>query len=80
MVPATSEEDGVSVAVAPETLMDAETFEEEPDAVKKNVEEKNDELLMAREKVALTLEPVETPVAPEEGETRVMTGGCTTAP
>lgn len=75
MVPEASAEDGVSVAVEPDTLMDAETEEEEPFGVKKNVEEKKEELLIAREKVAIMLVLVATPLAPEVGETCVMVGG-----
>ena len=69
----------MSVAVEPDTLMEAATvFEEE--SVKKNVDEKNDELLIAREKVAVMLVLVATPLAPEVGETLVMVGGCTAEP
>lgn len=76
---AASDEEGVSVAMAPETLMDADTLEEEPLGVSEKVEEENDELLMAREKVTLTLVLVETPLAPAAGVRLVMVGGVAAA-
>ena len=74
-----SAEDGVSVAVAPETFMDADTLEEEPLGVSEKVEEENDELFIEWEKVTLTLVLVETPVAPEAGVRLVMVGGADAA-
>ena len=78
VAPAASNDEGVSVAVDPETLIDAATLPDGP--VKKKVEEENDEPLMARENVALTLVPVETLVAPEAGAMLVTDGGVTADP
>lgn len=72
-------DDGVSVAVAPETLMDAETPEDEPLGVSEKVDDENDELLIARENVTLMLVLVEMPLAPDAGARLVMVGGVAAA-
>ena len=75
VVPAANADDGVSVAVAPETLIDAATFDDAPDALSVNVEEVNVELFIERLKVTETLVPVETPVAPDAGDWLRIPGG-----
>ena len=75
MVPAANADVGVSVAVAPETAMDAATFDGAPAARSVNVEEVNVELFIAWLKVTETLVPVATPVAPAAGDWLVITGG-----
>lgn len=65
----------MSVAVAPETLIDAATFDDAPAARSENVDEEKLAAFMERSKVTATLVLVETPVAPEAGERLMMTGG-----
>ena len=67
-------DDGVSVAVAPETLMDAATFDEAPAALRLKVEAVNVDPFMLRSNVTLTLLLVETPLAPEAGNRPTITG------
>jgi hypothetical protein len=68
VVPAVNADVGVSVAVAPETLIDAATFDDAPAARSVNVEEVTVELFIGWLKVTETLVPVETPVAPAAGD------------
>jgi septal ring-binding cell division protein DamX len=68
VVPVANADVGVSVAVAPETLIVAATFVDDPAARTVNVEEVNVELFIVRLKVTETLVPVETPVAPAAGD------------
>ena len=75
MIPAANADEGVSVAVAPETLIDAATFDDAPAARSVNVEEVNVELFIAWLKVTETLVPVETPVAPDAGDWLRIPGG-----
>jgi hypothetical protein len=74
VVPAASADEGVSVAVAPETPIDAVTFDDAPAARNVKVEEVKVELFIARLKVTETLVPVETPVAPAAGDWLTITG------
>jgi hypothetical protein len=74
VVPVARADEGVSVAVAPETAIDAATFDDDPAARSVNVEEVNVELFIVRSKVTETLVPVETPVAPAAGDWLTITG------
>jgi hypothetical protein len=65
----------VSVAIVPETLIDAATFDRAPAALSVNVDELNVELFIGRLKVTETLVPVETPAAPAPGAWLRITGG-----
>jgi hypothetical protein len=65
----------VSVAVAPDTAIDAATFDEAPAACSVNVDDVNVDASMERLKVTETAVLVETPVAPAAGDWLRITGG-----
>ena len=67
-------DDGVSVAVAPETLMDAATSDDAPAARNLKVAAVNVDPFMPRSNVTPTLVLVETPVAPAAGDRPTITG------
>ena len=79
MVPAANADVGVSVAVAPETLIVAATFVDEPAATSVNVDDVNVALAIARLKVAETVVVVAMPVAPDAGDWLTITGGVAAA-
>jgi hypothetical protein len=75
VVEAANADEGVSVAVAPDTAIDAATFDEAPAACSVNVDDVNVDASMERLKVTETAVLVETPVAPAAGDWLRITGG-----
>jgi hypothetical protein len=65
----------VSVAVAPDTAIDAATFDEAPAACSVNVDDVNVDASIVWLNVTETVVPVETPVAPAVGDLLRITGG-----
>jgi hypothetical protein len=65
----------VSVAVAPDTAIDAATFDEAPAACSVNVDDVNVDASIVWLNVTETVVPVETPVAPAAGDWLRITGG-----
>ena len=78
LVTAAKADEGVRVAVAPETLIVAATFVDDPAACRVNVDEVNVALAIARLKVAETVVVVATLVAPDAGDWLTITGGAAT--
>jgi hypothetical protein len=77
VVPVAKADEGVSVAVAPETLIVAATFVDPAWSV--NVEDVNVAPAIARLNVAETVLVVATPVAPDAGDWLTITGGVAAA-
>jgi hypothetical protein len=75
VVEAANADEGVSVAVAPDTAIDAVTFDEAPAAWSVNVDDVNVDASIVWLKVTETVVPVETPVAPAAGDWLTTTGG-----